>query len=138
MSGFGSNLFSWKSKAEMEAEHERYRIWAFPYGQKQRDNLQALLLDIFPKGSDATTLIPFLTCKELYDNALKNNSEREEAIFTIVNKERRLMQLVKKKDMPLYVALVIADAEVDERCQYPTADEIRASALEIEKLLRSN
>ena len=59
------NIFSWKSKDQQRREDEEYARWAFPYGQEQRTKLVALMLELFPRENEATTLIPFLTCKEL-------------------------------------------------------------------------
>ena len=136
MSLFESQIFSWKSKATQKTEQEAYDKWAFPYGQKQRDNLQELLFAVYPKETVATTLIPFLTCKELYEKALKSSESRDGAVDALVNKQKKFKQIIRKKDMPMYIALVLADAGVDEKCQYPTAEEIRQRAQEIERIRR--
>ena len=125
-------LFQWKSKATQEKEQEEYARWAFPYGDKQRENLQALLLTVYPRESIPTTLIPFLTCKELYEGILKKSGSRDEALDTIINKQKKYKRIVRKKDMTTYLALVLADAEVDEQCEYPDAEAIRAKALELD------
>jgi len=129
-------LFTWKSKATQQREQEEYEKWAFPYGKEQREKLQALLLAIYPKESIPNTLIPFLTCKELYEGALKKAANSEEAIDTLLNKQKKYKQILRKKDMPTFIALVLADAEIDEQCEYPSADEIRARALELESIRR--
>ena len=126
-----SSLFTWKSKAAQEKEQEEYAGWAFPYGDKQREKLQVLLLALYPKESIPTTLIPFLTCKELYEGILKKVSSCNEAVDTMINEQKKYKSIIKKKDMATYVALVLADAEIDERCEYPSADEIRARAQEL-------
>ena len=125
-------LFSWKSKAAQEKEQEEYSKWAFPYGEKQREKLQALLFSIFPKGSVPSTLIPYLTCKELYERILKKTTSRDEALETMINKQAGYKRIVSKKDMTTYLALVLADAEIDSRCEYPDAAEIRMRAQELE------
>jgi len=125
-------LFTWKSKATQEREQEEYAKWAFPYGQKQRDNLQELLFALFPKESVPTTLIPFLTCKELYEGVMKKAESSEAAIDTLINKQKRYKQILKKKQMTMYLAIVLADAAIDETCTYPTADEIRERVKELE------
>ena len=129
-------LFQWKSKATQQTEMEQYEKWAFPRGGKQRENLQALLLSIFPKGSVATTLIPFLTCKELYEGLLKKTGGRESAVDTLINTQKKYKRIINKKEMPIYIALVLADANVDDSCEYPTAEEIRAHTQELEKTRR--
>ncbi|MDR2502759.1 MAG: hypothetical protein LBC78_05880 [Oscillospiraceae bacterium] len=127
-------IFTWKSKKQQEQEQEQYDEWAFPYGKAQQDALQKLLLEVFPKESVATTLIPFLTCKELYDDAFKTIRQEELVAAHMINKIKKYKMIVKKRDMPAYVAFVIADRHIDESLNYPTADEIRAHARELEKL----
>ena len=129
-------IFTWKSKSAQEREQEEYDKWAFPYGEKQRDKLQALLLSLYPKESIPTTLIPFLTCKELFEGIMKKSASRDEAIDVLINKQKKYKQILKKKDMTTYIALVLADADIDERCEYPDADEIRARTRELDSLRR--
>jgi len=130
-------IFSWKSKAAKKKEQAAYEKWAFPYGQAQQDNLQALLLAVFPKESIPTTLIPFLTCKELFEMALENRTT-DMAIDTLINSQKKYKRIIKQKDMPTYIALVLADAAVDETANYPSAEEIHAHAEELEKLRRED
>ena len=130
------SLFSWKSKATIQKEQEEYGKWAFPFGQTQRDNLEALLRSINPKESMPTMLIQFLTCKELFEGIVKKSESRDAAVDTMINTQKKYKQILAKKNMTLYLALVLADAEVDESCVYPSADEIRASVQELEKLKR--
>ena len=131
-------IFTWKSKATQEKEQEDYEKWAFPHGLKQREALEKLLLSVYPKESVPTTLIPFLTCKELYEGVLKKNGSRESAIDILLNTQKKYKRIIKKKDMPTYVALVIADAGIDEQCHYPSAEEIIKSAAGIEKMRRED
>ena len=130
-------LFTWKSKATQQKEQEEYEVWAFPHGEKQREALQKLLLEIYPKESVPTTLIPFLTCKELFEGVLKKAGSRDGAIDTMINKQKKYKQIIKKKTMSTYLALVLADADIDEQCNYPSAETIIERALEIEGLRRS-
>ena len=127
-------LFTWKSKATQEREQEEYAKWAFPYGEKQREKLQALLLAVYPNESVPTTLIPFLTCKELFEAVLKKCGSRDAALDTIINKQKKYKRIIHKKDMTTYIALVMADAEIDDQCEYPGVDEIRARVQELDKL----
>ena len=128
------NLFTWKSKSAREKEQREYAVWAFPHGQKQRENLEVLLKELFPKGAASTSLISFLTCKELYDGALEDNGSRDNAVFELINTQKKYKQIIDKRNMTAYIALVLADADVDESCEYPSADAIRAHTTELEKL----
>ena len=129
-----SNIFTWKSKATQERELVEYEKWAFPYGEKQRENLQALLKSVYPKESVAGTLVPFLTCKELYEGVLKKTGSREAALEMLINKQKQYKHIVRKKEMTTYLALVLADATVNEECEYPTVEEIREQVKELEKI----
>ena len=126
-------LFSWKSKETQQKEQEAYAKWAFPHGQRQRDKLEGLVRALYPKESLPTTLIQYLTCKELYERHLKQTGSLDEAVNMLLNNSRKYKHLLKKKDITTYAALVIADTEVDETCEYPTTDEIRAAAQELDK-----
>jgi hypothetical protein len=121
-------IFQWKSKATLAKEQEEYEKWAFPYGQKQRENLVKLMLEIFPKENEATTLIPFLTAKELFFNICKTPDLFDEAIRKMLTDVKKYKRIIRKKEMPLYVALVVADARINEDCEYPTAQQIRDMA----------
>ena len=127
-------IFQWKSKSTQQKEQEEYEKWAFPHGKAQQDNLQALLLAVFPKETIPTTLIPFLTCKELYEGVLKKAGRRDVAVDTLINTQKKYKRIIKKKDMPTYIALVLADEAIDESCEYPSVDVIREHVQELEKL----
>ena len=131
-------IFTWKSKAAQQSEQEAYEVWAFPYGEKQREALQKLLFDIFPKETVPTTLIPFLTCKELFESVLKKAVSLDGAIDTMINKQKKYKQIIKKKNMTTYLALVLADAAVDERCEYPEAEAVLARVMELDALKRND
>lgn len=131
-------LFTWKSKSTQQKEQEDYEKWAFPHGQKQRDALQKLLLEVYPKESVPTTLIPFLTCKELYEGVLKKAASQDDAIDIMINRQKKYKQIIKKKTMSTFLALVLADADTDDQCHYPSADEIKARALKIDGIRRDD
>jgi len=126
------NWFSFKSKATQQKEQEDYARWAFPYGQKQRDNLEALLREIFPGETVPSMLIPFLTCKELYQGVLQKTGSVDSAIDAMINIQKKYKQILKKRSMTTYLALVLADAVIDERCEYPTLEEIKNWAAELD------
>ncbi|MDR0839015.1 MAG: hypothetical protein LBN99_05170 [Oscillospiraceae bacterium] len=128
-------FFIRKSKTDVADEAAKYEQWAFPHGAEQRAKLEALLKELLPKESLATSLIPFLTCKELYDNVCKSPGGRSLAVDHLINVQRKYKHIISKKQMPLYVALVLADAALDpENLEYPPAAEILATAAEFEKL----
>ncbi|MDR1329099.1 MAG: hypothetical protein LBK23_05825 [Oscillospiraceae bacterium] len=123
-----TRIFSWKSKREQEAEAEAYEKWAFPYGTAQREKLQALLLELFPKESAAMTLIPFLTCKELFEDARREHETDELAARHLIYEVKKYKSVIRKDEMRVYTALVLADRRAGESLEYPSAEEIRRGA----------
>jgi len=130
-------IFQWKTKAERQKDQEEYAAWAFPYGQKQRENLEALLLAVLPKETIPSALVSYLTCKELYKKVLGKPDGDEEVVVRLAQAQMQYKQIIRKKDMSTYSALVLADAEIDELCEYPSADQIRERAQEIENKVNS-
>ena len=123
-----SSWFQWKSKAVREKEQAKYEAWAFPHGKNQRKNLEKLMQELCPKEQLPFLLVGFLSCKELYEKLLDDLDSSESVENTadiFINSEKKYKHIIKEGEMARYVALVLADAEIDERCEYPSADEMR-------------
>jgi len=127
--------FQWKSKKQLEKEAQQYAAWAFPHGDIQREKLTALFKELKPKEAVEIILASFLTCKELYEDALEDSESREDAVKRSMNSIRGYSQLVKKDDATMYLAVVLADADIDELCEYPSVEEIRVRIQELNELL---
>ena len=118
-------MFQFKSKKQREKEAKEYAKWAFPYGELQRERLTELMRELMPKGAVEINMASYLTCKELYENTLEDCESPEDATNRMINIIRSYGQLISANDMPIYLAVVLADADVDENCEYPSADEMR-------------
>jgi len=127
-------LFQMKSRKQREKEAKEYAIWAFPYGDLQREHLTALMRELIPKGPVEINMASFLTCKELYEGILDDLETRDAAVDRMINGLRSYGQLIKASEMPVFLALVLADTEVDESCEYPSADEMRERIKELTAL----
>jgi len=124
-------LFQFKSKTQREKEKREYAAWAFPYGEIQRERLCELACEMDPKIHLPLYLASFLTCKELYERTLEDSDSRENATDKMINSIKSYGQLIKKSEMPMYLAFVLADADIDENCIYPSADEMRVRTQEL-------
>ena len=124
-------FFQMKSKRQREKEAREYAAWAFPYGDLQRERLTELVRELFPKGHLEINLASFLTCKELYENLLEDTESRDTAIDSMINVMRSYGNLIKAGEMPTFLALVLADAEIDERCEYPSVNEMQERIQEL-------
>ena len=127
-------LFQWKNKEQREKEEKQYAAWAFPNGEKQKENLGELICELKPKASLPLCLASFLTCKELYETTLESSESRDNAINKMLNTIGNYNQLIRGDEMPMYLALVLADADIGELCEYPSADEIRLRMQELDGL----
>jgi len=126
------NFFRTKSKEARDREQIEYELWAFPKGKLQRDNLEALMRELNPKGRREFMMVGFLTCKELYDRYLEKFDSSEKALNYLINEEREHTQIVKREELTTTLALVLADKELGSSCEYPSADEIRARVGELD------
>ena len=124
-------LFTWKNKAEREEELAVYAEWAFPSGQQQKENLEALLRSLFPKEEVTFTLIKYLTCKELYEKEYNTVKDRYQALDRVINQVRKFKKILKPTDMPVYLALVLASEDLDESLEYPSVEAIRDREVEL-------
>lgn len=122
------NFFIWKSKSQIKEEEATYEKWAFPYGQPQREKLVKLMREIFPKESEPNVLIPFLTCKELFSKLCRTPDLVDYAISRLLVDVKKYKRIIRKDEMPLYVALVVADSKIDEKLDYPSAEQIKEMA----------
>ena len=126
-------LVAWKSKETRIREEKEYEKWAFPYGQNQREKITALLQSVFPRENATMALFTYLTCRELYENALKIYENRDTAINKMLSGEKRYKSLISKKYLPLYLAIVLSNEEVDEDVGYPDAETITWRAEQLKK-----
>ena len=125
-------LFQWKNNKQIEREAKEYAQWAFPFGEIQKEKLGALFSELKPKEMSSILLVSFLTCKELFGSAKEETETQDDAVKSFFKLAKNHSSLVKKKDVTMYLAVVLADLEIDEECSYPSADKIRERIQELE------
>jgi len=123
----------WKSKAQVKEEYDNYERWAFPHGAPQRTAVEKMLADVYPKNSTEVRLIQFLTAKELLETAEKNKSESDAARHLVCD-VRKYKHIIRKGEMPLLMACVIADRHAGAELEYPETQDILAHAESLTKL----
>lgn len=122
------SFFEIKSLKQKKEEQRQYNLWAFPYGQVQQKIVQDLILELMPD-EEKTGLVVYLIGREAYQNAEEDNMR--EACRAM--KSHLPGKHGKKKY--LFLALILADAAVDENLNYPDAQTIRQEAKRLEELL---
>lgn len=134
-----ADWFTFKSAKQREREQREYARWAFPYGEAQKEKLTQLIRELLPKEDPKAALSVFLMGREAYRGSFQDHPE-DLAERTESNKMKALDKTLTtqlfgryKKFIPYYKVLVLADLEVDETLQYPSAEELRRRAEELMK-----
>lgn len=132
-----ADMFTFKTRRQRERDAKRFDRWAFPYGDPQRQKLIAIIKELLPKEDPKAALAVYLMGREAYRGSFKDDAE-DLAERTEERKLRALDYLLKeqlfgryKKFIPYYKALVLADAQIDEQLNYPSAEELRRRAQEL-------
>ena len=123
-----------KSREQEEREFQAFSENSFPYGQPQRDKVEELLSQLFPREKKQFTMMLFLLGKQYYHGyGLRNEKDyagftQEERLNIAAKSLNRQLFGKHKKSLTTYLALIAADAQVDENLLYPTAQEILEQA----------
>ena len=123
-----------KSREQEEREFQAFSENSFPYGQPQRDKVEELLSQLFPKEKKQFTMMLFLLGKQYYHGyGLRNEQDyqgytQEQRLNIAAKSLNRQLTGKHRKSLTTYLALIAADAQVDENLLYPTAQEIQEQA----------
>lgn len=123
-----------KSREQEEREFQAFSENSFPYGQPQRDKVEEILSQLFPKEKKQFTMMLFLLGKQYYHGyGLRNEQDyqgytQEERLNIAAKSLNRQLTGKHRKSLTTYLALIAADAQVDENLLYPTAQEIQEQA----------
>ena len=123
------NFFEIKSFQQKEEEQRQYNAWAFPYGQTQQRIVQERILELMPD-EKKTGLVVYLIGREAYQNA-----EFEDPMVAACRAMRHQLPGRHGRKCYLFLALILADAQIDENLRYPDGETIRLEAKRLEDLL---
>ena len=121
-------FLGFKSQAEIKKQQDEYKIWAFPYGQAQRTAIETRLKELLPKESPQFLMFGYLTCREFYEKYTEQGDSEEFDVFKFGEMLHKRRNVINRKHIHIYTALVMADKQVDAKCEYPPAAEIMAHA----------
>lgn len=129
-------LFQLKSQEQRAEDSRRYDRWAFPYGEVQKQIVKHKLSQLLPEEKPQTAVAVYLIGREGYLGSRLDNRD------DVRTDQQRLMDAQKalkkqlpgrlRKLLPRYLAIILADAQVDEALVYPEVEELRSRALEME------
>lgn len=123
------NFFEIKSFKQKEEEQRQYNAWAFPYGRTQQEIVQKLILELMPDEKQ-TGLVVYLIGREAYQNA-----QAEDPMVAACRAMRHQLPGRHAKKCYLFLALILADAQIDEDLLYPESETIRQEAKRLEEML---
>ena len=134
-----ADWFTFKTAKQRARDERNFARWAFPYGDAQREKIVELIMALMPQEDPKAALSVFLMGRQAYRGSFRDDPE-DLAERTAQDQMDALDAVLAnqlfgryKKFIPYYKVLVLADLEVDERLDYPSAEELRLRA---EKLMK--
>lgn len=120
---------SFKTSEQKQADLLEYTQWAFKFGQQQKKKVEEILARLFPKEIPSMAMMTYLLGRDAYYGkySTKKPSDRNplKDMYDTLSKKRHQ---VPKKDIPLYMALIIADERVSDTLDYPPDDVLHVVA----------
>jgi hypothetical protein len=125
MSSVLGNLFDFRSKEEKARTYEAYAKMIFPYGDAQKERVGELLAELFPNQNSNYVLMHYILIKE----GMIGEAPLD---FKAAAKKVKGSPLRKTAELePGIHALLKVDLTIDENLEYPSIEELRASASDI-------
>lgn len=131
-----ADWFTFKSAKQRARDERNFARWAFPYGDAQKEKILELIRELMPKEDPKAALSVFLMGRQAYRGSFRDDPE-DLAERTKQDQMDALDAVLAnqlfgryKKFIPYYKVLVLADLDVDESLNYPSAGELRRRAEE--------
>ena len=123
--------FPFKSKEETEREKQEFQKRVFPLGMVQRDAAQRVLEELFQDPKRLREyLFAFIVSKDRYTMQDMTDEAMED-----VQVQLKRQKWLKEDDKRLIVALLLLDCRATSLESYPTAQEVRQLAGELDEAL---
>ncbi len=129
--------FTFKSSEQIDAEKLKYKNWAYPYGDMQKEKIDNLIHELIPEEDPKFAVFNYLVCRQTFYPLDFNEipSISTDDFIAAHNTIKKKFNPLSKKIVYKYMALVEADLKVNEELNYPSIDELRNRAQEIKNLL---
>ena len=137
-----ADWFMVKSKKQREREFRHYTQWAYPYGDEQKELVTKIMKELIPEEPGETAIAVYLIGKEGYQGAFDDDPEdlegrtEEQKLGQAMGKMQAMLPGRCRKFIYRYMAMILADAQVDESLNYPTVEQLRQNAAELENALK--
>ena len=137
-----SDWLGLKSRQQRKEEARKYDLWAFPYGPEQKKTVIRLLQALIPEEKPQMALMIYLAGKQGYlgGDPIQDKPAREctqeKRIYYAHWAMENMLRGKYKKLLPRYMALIMADQQVDRTLNYPTVEQMRQAAQALEPQLK--
>ena len=137
-----ADWFVMKSQKQRDREFRQYTKWAYPYGDRQKELVTKILKELMPEEPGKTAVAVYLMGREGYLGAFDDDPEDLEGRTEEYNRNMAVHKMMAmlpgrcKKYVYRYMAMILADAQVDESLNYPTVEQLRQTAAELETTLK--
>lgn len=132
------DFFTIKSPRQRKEEERIYGQWAFPYGESQKQAVEALLKALLPNEDIKMAMAIYLTGREGYRNDCPLKTPAKSAHDPYAAGAKALRSALPPKlrtQIPVYLAVIADDAGVDSSMNYHTPEELRQKAAELERYI---
>lgn len=123
-------LFLFQGKMQEEENSRQYESWAFPYGSAQKEKIRRLLQLLVPGQAEGLAFVAYLTGREEYLGKGGTAGERgvQERLSQAGNRMEKVLHGKDRRDIPVYLSLILADAQVGPDLSYPSPELLRQRA----------
>lgn len=136
---------SYRSPRQEKRDARKYDRWAFPYGEAQQSAVQRLLAELLPGEVPRIAMARYLIGREGYLGDYEETAEDREGV-TRQDSRRTAAILLRRQvhgasdeeEIGRYLALIEADATVDEGLHYPTAAQLAEEARALARWLNEH
>lgn len=133
--GVFDNWFTFKSPQQREYEERMYKLWAYPYGDKQKEILDNLIHEFIDEEDKQFSIYNYLVCRQaLYPIDSDRVELSDEDYINAYKGIKKQLNDISKKLIHKYLAIIEADLNIDEELNYPSIIDLENRSNEIKKL----
>lgn len=115
-------MFDFKSKEQRQEEANLFFERLFPYGLNQREALENVLKQLFPKHNSVSVIYHYIDAK---DKLLRNS--KNEGFTMALKSLKKLKPKLSDAELRELLLLMKLELEITDMSEFPTAESIRNS-----------
>ncbi len=128
MASWIEHWFNFRNKKQIEEDAKAFSNSIFPYGEAQKEKTISLLKEMMAYKDEEMMVYNYLVLKQL---VMKKGEDPD--LIKLAKKNVR-NTLRNSDDVYLYLALALADKQIDEKLDYPSKEELQNKANELKQM----